>query len=691
MSDAASPRSATRSRAGFRTLTYALCGLALGASLTVGGYLVDHFHLYGAIPWSPSLGLLRGLHEVTPVHYFADLFALILAGAGALAGWLQDKVLFYSSRMEELVAIRTRELATSEQRYALAAEGSNDGIWDWDLSANRVHYSSRWRQMIGYEGVEIGDAPDAWFARVHPEDLGRLREALRAHQESHTVGLDVEYRMRHADGTYRWMHARGATARDASGRARRTAGSQTDIDQRRRGEDQLRHLALHDQLTGLPNRTLLLDRLNQILARARRTHAPFLVLHLGLDRFRKINESLGPLVGDRLLVDSARRLTSQLSHFLARGDAPGASGSLYRYGGDEFVLVLEDAGSVREATRLAGLILAAMEEPFRAESRDVRVSLSIGIVVGPDRHKDADGMLRDAQTAMNRAKLQGSNRFEAFDRDMQVAGRSELHLETELFNALEQHQLLLWYQPVFDLASQAVVGFEALIRWEHPSRGIISPEEFIPLAEETGLIVGMSRRLLEEVLTQQVRWDADLGAIDLVMNMNLSPKWLFHPDLESDLVELLRMTGADPSRVHLEVTETSFIDRPDAVARVLRRLKKLGFRIALDDFGTGYSSLSMLHELPFDVLKIDKRFVSKLTADPAVENIVAMILDLSRSLGLSVVAEGIETRAQLAMLRDMRCKQGQGYLLGRPMTVQAAEKILKRGLARHKRGRAAGV
>jgi EAL domain-containing protein (putative c-di-GMP-specific phosphodiesterase class I) len=305
------------------------------------------------------------------------------------------------------------------------------------------------------------------------------------------------------------------------------------------------------------------------------------------------------------------------------------------------------------------------------------VSLSVGISIGPRKYDSAEQMLRDARTAMHRAKVQGRARYEVFDHEMLETVEEAIHLETELFQALEARQLKLSYQPVVRLGSGAVVGFEALTRWEHPDRGAISPGRFISLAEETGLIVPLSRWLFEEAFARLKQWQERFDEHrDLSLSVNLSPKYLFHPDLESDLAALLRNTGIDPGRMHLEITESSFIDRPGAVAELLCRLKKWGFRIALDDFGTGYSSLSILHELPFDILKIDQAFTSKIVTDPDVRTIVGSIVGLTRKLGLDVVAEGIETPEQLEALRKMRCSYGQGSLLGSPMAADAAQALL---------------
>jgi len=666
---------------GGRTFLYAACGLLLGVALTVGGYLIDYRALYGQWPPSLSPGLVRALHDVTPVHYFADLFALILALIGGFVGRLQDRVIFYSKKLEERVEVRTHDLRKSEQRYALAVDGVNDGIWDWDLVTNEVYYAPRWKRMIGKDETQLDASPEAWLDCVHPDDSERVRKRIRAHLAGKTSYLLVDYRMRHADGSYRWMEARGVAVRDADGRPVQMAGSQTDVHDRRRAEDQIRDLACYDSLTRLPNRKSLRDRIGQALRRPRGERGKVTILHAGIDRFKKINESLGHEVGDRLLSEVGERLSRVVTEFEMNAASKrvhrAPSGSVFRFAGDEFVVLLEDVRTRRDATRLADLILGAHEGPIGIGGREILINLSIGIAIESSSQREAGEILRAAQTAMHRAKDNGRVRFEVFHRDMLDPVEKSLHLETELYQALESHQLRLWYQPVVALATRRVVGFEALVRWEHPERGVISPGRFIPLAEETGLIVKLSQHLFEQAFRRLREWQDRFAARrDLSINMNLSPRYLFHPDLEGDLVALLKETRADPSRMHLEVTETSFIDDPKAVAEVLDRLKNMGFRIALDDFGTGFSSLSMLHELPFDILKIDQRFVSKVDQEPDVEQIVRTIVALARKLDLDVVAEGIETEEQLQKLRSMRCKLGQGYLLGKPMSVDDAEVLV---------------
>jgi diguanylate cyclase (GGDEF)-like protein/PAS domain S-box-containing protein len=661
-----------------RTVLYGLGGLVLGAALTLGGYVVDYYNVYGRLPSSWSPGLVQGLHAITPVHYFADLFALILAVVAGVAGWFHDRTLDYSTGLERQVRARTMELAHSKQRYALAAEGSNDGIWDWDLVSDEVHYSPRWKSMAGCGADEVGRGPHEWFDRIHPDDIVAVRGSIREHLEQRTRHLRIEYRLRHQDGSYRWMLARAASLRDPSGSPVRLAGSQTDIHELRSNEEQLRHLAIHDRLTGLPNRTLLSDRLERLLQRRKQDGTSVAVLCLGVDRFRRINDSLGPTVGDGVLREIGSRLQAEAEGHNHESLPEGGECSVFRLEGDEFAVVFERVPFRRQGAVLAERMLRCLQSSMEIEGRTVRAGVSVGVAMAEAGATVTADLLRDAQAAMNQAKVQGGGRVHVFSQHMHAPARAALDLETELFEALEQGHLRLWYQPVVHLKSQAIAGFEALLRWEHPTRGIIPPGDFVPLAEETGLITAISRSCFHEGFARLREWQAAFpDRKSLAVKFNVSPRWLHHPDLEQDLVSLVEATGVEPSRVHLEITESCVIDCSEEILRVLKSLKRRGFLIALDDFGTGYSSLSMLHHLPLDMLKLDKSFVSRLTRDPEADVIARTIIALAHQLGLDVVAEGIETRAQLDCLRSMKCCYGQGFLFGRALRAGAAERLLR--------------
>ena len=677
-----------------RTVRYAGCGFLFGLILTLGGYLVDYYALYRTLPKDFSLAVLHGLHEVTPVHFFTDIFALILGAAGGGVGWLQDRLLYYSSHLEELVTARTGELRRSEERYALAARAANDGLWDWDLVSGMVYYSPRWKNSLGLRGDEVGSDPEDWLNRVHPEDLGSVRARIESCRAGGASKLLAEYRMRHADGSYRWMLARGLAVRDGeSGETLRMAGSQTDIDDRKRLEEQLMHLALHDPLTGLPNRTLFLDRLGHAFERARKRKSQdsLAIIFLDVDRFKNINDSLGHLQGDNVLKEIAHRLTScQEVTFedwweddrpeSGHGDRARTDWTIARMGGDEFTVLVEEIGSLHDATRVVRHIEGAFTAPLIAEGREHFITLSTGIVIGPAGYERAEDLLRDADTAMYRAKASGRGRCEVFDQKMLTLVREQLGLETDLHRALERSQFQLAYQPIVDLNTGLLVGLEALLRWDHPKRGVILPDKFVPLAEETGLILHLGRWVFREACRQLRRW-TEMGpeAQELGMSINLSLRQLYDPEFETEAAAAVAETRLDARRIRLEITESLIMQHPKVVTRALTRMRKRGFTVSIDDFGTGHSSLALLHRLPVDSLKIDRMFVAQLGQTKEAQRIIETILGLARALGLQVIAEGIETEEQLSELQAIRCTLGQGNLFSPPLGQELVEKLVLAG------------
>ena len=670
-----------------KTFQYSALGFAFGLSLTWVGYLVDYYALYKAFPETISLGMIKGLHEVTPVHFFMDGFALILAFVGGVAGRLQDRLIYHSDHLEDLVADRTEDLRHSQERYALAAQGANDGLWDWDLRSNTIYFSARWKQTLGHEEANLGDDPKEWLERVHPEDRASLEARIHSHLAGGAAHLVAEYRIRHADGSYRWMLARGMAVRDETGKPSRLAGSQTDVHERKKMEEQQIHLALHDPLTDLPNRTLFFDRLSHAFDRApkRGAEESIAIIFLDVDQFKNINDSLGHIVGDcvlRLVAQRVQASIEQVVHTLAQELAAelgrptrSIDWTISRMGGDEFTILLADVESLHDATRVVRHLEDAFRKPLNAEGRELYVTLSTGIVLGPAAYDRPGDLLRDADTAMYRAKADGRGRCEVFDEKMLARVQEQFRLETDLHSAMSRHEFHLVYQPIVDLASERLRGFEALLRWRHPERGLIPPGMFIPLAEETGIIVPLGRWILAEAVHQLRHWH-DLGAkwADLLVSVNLSLRQLYHHQLEAEIASLMEETGLDPALLHLEITENVLIEHPKQVTNVLLRLKKRGFKVAIDDFGTGYSSLAVLQSLPVDVLKMDQAFVGQIGKSAKARHIVATIVELGSALGHEVIAEGIETETQLRELRRMQCALGQGNLFSLPVEGQLVEK-----------------
>ena len=557
----------------------------------------------------------------------------------------------------------------SEQRYALAAQGSNDGLWDWDLRRNRIFLSARWKEQVGAREDEIGDEPDEWFDRIHPDDRERFFADLGLHLEGRSEHLEVEHRMRHLDGSWRWMLVRGAAVRDNEGKAYRLAGSQTDITARKRAEEKLLHDALHDALTGLPNRSLFMDRLGQALAfQRRREDYRFAVLFLDVDRFKTVNESLGHTQGDVLLVEVARRLRE-----IAR---PGDT--VARLGGDEFALLLGDFADPEEPVRTAGRLQQALATPYDLDGTEVFTTASIGVALGSRDYGEPEELLRDADTAMYRAKESGRARHAVFHPSMHALARARLQLDTDLRRAIEREELRLRYQPVVSLRTGQIVGCEALIIWEHPTRGVIPPGDFIPTAEDTGLIIPIGRWALKQACLDAKAWhDALPRGSAAPVSVNLSAKQLVRPELLDDVRGALARSGLDARRLRLEVTESVIMENAGPAALMLNQLKALSVGLLLDDFGTGYSSLSYLHNFRFDTLKIDRSFVARLERSGKEAEIVRTIVSLGRALQMEVVAEGVENAAQLQHLIQLGADSAQGFWFSRPVDAQAFRELLQ--------------
>ena len=556
----------------------------------------------------------------------------------------------------------------SEERYALAALGSNDGLWDWDLRENRIFLSARWKQQLGATGSEMGDEPDEWFDRVHPDDRERLFGDLSLHLEGRTPHLETEHRVRHLDGSWRWMLVRGAAVRDEAGKAYRLAGSQTDITERKLAEEKLLHDALHDGLTGLPNRSLFMDRLGQALAfQQRRSDYRFAVLFLDLDRFKTVNESLGHMQGDVLLVQVAQRLRA-----MAR---PGDT--VARLGGDEFALLLGDFTDPEEPQLAAGRAQEALSAPYDLDGTEVFVTASIGVAVGTPEYSRPEELLRDADTAMYRAKDLGRARHAVFHPDMHARAQALLQLDTDLRRAIDRGELRLRYQPVVSLFNGQITGCEALIVWEHPTRGQIPPGDFIPTAEETGLIIPIGRWALAQACADAKAWNGILPqGPGVSVSVNLSAKQLV-PRLLEDVRGALEGSGLPARRLRLEVTESVIMENAGPAAVLLGQLKALSVGLLLDDFGTGYSSLSYLHNFRFDTLKIDRSFVARLEQSGKQAEIVRTVVSLARALQMEVVAEGVENAAQAQQLQELQVDCAQGFWFSRALDAKAFQELLR--------------
>ncbi|MGB4073880.1 putative bifunctional diguanylate cyclase/phosphodiesterase [Pseudomonas sp.] len=564
------------------------------------------------------------------------------------------------ARLRTQLALKRMEQASSEhlEFYQLIGQASNDGIWDWNRRNHSIFFSPRLKSILGYPADECVERLDSWLARVYAADLSKLKSAFKAHLAGRTPQFQVEVRVYSQAGDCCWLLCRGQAKRDELGRIVRLAGSCTDLTERK----------TVDALTNLPNRVLFDDRLERCLSRrARHPQTLFALLLIEPDRFHLIHESLGQ-TANQLLIGLARRLDQQ-----AR-----PSDTLAYLGGVKFAVLIDSLEHQEDALRVAERMQKAFAEPLCHDAQEFFVTASMG-VAAIDQCQGGD-LLQAAETALGRAKERGGNEYQMFDAAMQVRAVARMRLEHDLRRALEHEEFELYYQPIVDLASGRIAGFEALCRWRHPVQGMISPELFIPLAESTGLIIPLGLWVLRQAVAQIRAWhqrfpsDAELG-----ISVNLSGKQFAQKGLLEEIARTLAGSGVEHHSLKLEITESAIMNDADSANLLLARLKDLDIQLSIDDFGTGYSSLSYLHRFPFDILKIDRSFVGKMDQDDRQGlEIVRTIIALAQVLGLKVVAEGIETPAQLELLRGLGCQFGQGYLFAKPLPASEAEALLAR-------------
>ena len=569
-----------------------------------------------------------------------------------------DRVVRYAVERQRTLE-RLRE---SEERYALAANGSNDGIWDWDVARDHIYLSPRWKAIVGDHLGELPDRLETWLGRVHSDDLDRLKHDLDEHVAGRSHQLENEHRLLHNDGTWRHVLARGQAVRDGSGRATRLAGSLTDVTQSRS----------RDPLTGLPNRVLYLDRVERAFARARREKDyRFALLFVDLDRFKIVNDSLGHRAGDGLLEGIARRLER-----CVRG-----VDTIARLGGDEFTVILDDVAEPDGAIRVATRIIEELSRPFALEEREVFTGASIGIALFTPAYQKPEDLLRDADTAMYRAKALGKGRYVVFDHAMHEKAMAVLTVESELRRAIDAGQLEAWYQPVFTVADERLVGFEALVRWRHPQKGLVAPDAFVPVAEDSALVVALDRFVLRRACLQLQAWVREFPGLELSMSVNASRRQFGIATCADALQAVLEETGVPPQKLRLEVTESISMESNPIVQAQLQRISALGVQLVVDDFGVGYSSLALFQKYPFRGLKIDRSFVSRLDASKEAAEVVRAILAMGNALGLSVTAEGVENDAQHRALAELGCHFAQGYRMSRPLPPDDATLWLRRQAA----------
>ena len=582
-----------------------------------------------------------------------------------------------------------REVRSKEEIFRIVTENAADMIALVDVKGRRLYNSPSYKRILGYSPAELSET--SAFEQIHADD--RLR-VLAAAQEARQTGIGkrLDYRIKHKDGSWRVLESIASSVRDDHGDVVKLVIVNRDITERKRAEQQLEHHLFHDPLTGLPNRRLFLDRLQEAYGHSRRdaerSHA---LLLINIDHFKAFNEAMGTANGDHVLSEIARRCNGCLRHdnVVSRRDGKSVSSdaALFRLGGDEFALLLNGVGDPSDALRIAKKVQAAVADPFSVNDQEVRAAVSVGIALSTDTHGRAEAILEDADAALRRAKALGGSRCEVFDEAMHMRAVGRLKLEADLRTALTEKQFRVYYQPVVDLSTRQIVSFEALLRWEHPTQGLISPYRFIEAAEDTGILVSIGQWLVVQACRQLREWQAGgQGAQRIRMAVNISARQLADARLPRDLQDALQGTGIDPSLLELETTESAAAADPRLTVSVFSHLKHLGIGVILDDFGTGAASLRGLTQFPLDAVKIDRSLVSEMQSDRSSSTVVELIMAMAQKMNLKVIAEGIETARQLERLVELKCQFGQGYYFSQPLEAKAALAFMRQQVAAAKAG-----
>jgi diguanylate cyclase (GGDEF)-like protein/PAS domain S-box-containing protein len=628
----------------------------------------------GSSPAPDEPGMLQEYGERVSQKLYQKLIEVEHANAELQAAMtrLNQEVDAKSALVKELSRVVAREqetleaLVVSQERYGAAIRGANDGIWDWNLDTGEFFGSPRFRAVLGMRDEDPLLSAEHWLERVRDEDIERLRIEIDLHLRGLTPHFESEFRVSAPDGSARWLLGRGQALCRDDGSPYRIAGSISDVTDRKRQEEQLLRHALYDGLTGLANRTLFMDRMSFLDSRRQR-HAGYgyAVLFVDLDRFKNANDSLGRDAGDRILVEVAQRIAG-----CARsGD------TIARFGGDEFVILLDEVSDLAEAHRCARAIHQALMTPVIKGDQEVYTSASVGIAMSRDG-QSADGLLQDVEAAMYRAKEAGRARSEVFDEQMHEHAIMVLEVEAQLRRGLERGEIVAYFQPVVSLATGAISSFEALARWEHPDRGLVAPGDFIPVADESGLIVPVGLAIMRDACREAVAW-ATAGGPTVRVSVNISARQFAEPDLLASVEQILAETGIAPDRLILELTESVVMTDPERAAATLDALHRLGLDLAVDDFGTGYSSLSYLKRFPFNSLKVDRSFVMDIPRDADDMTIVEAVVGLAHSLHMTVTAEGVETSEHLGFLRGLGCDEVQGFLASMPVPADEAARMIR--------------
>jgi diguanylate cyclase (GGDEF)-like protein/PAS domain S-box-containing protein len=661
----------TLSRARRDGLVIALVTFAYVVVFAVAGVLGALLHALASLPVLVA-AWLRGRRAalitwfvvmVPPVVAMFATHGVTLGAVGSLAGsgCALLAVALGLGTLRERTEREVRRQRVLEARYERAASGASDVLWEWELTTDQAYYSAQWADLVGENERDIVPHITEWLDRVEPDDLLDLRRKVELHRRGETARFEHEHRLRRKDGITIWVRVRGIASAANDQGSQRITGWISDITDQKRQEAQLRRLAFHDALTGLPNRALFMDRLRKAAERHKRDGLHYAVLLGDLDRFKVVNDSLGHAVGDHLLIKVGRLLRDTLR----------PTDTIARMGGDEFVILLEDLETLEQAEELAAQLLVVLERPIDLDGHAVVAGVSFGMSGGgAGREVSAEDLVREADIAMYQAKALGGGRVDRYDPASHRDLSERLDIENELRRALEGQTLHVHYQPIVDVLSGTVVGFEALARWQHPRLGPVSPAKFIPIAEEAGLIERLGECVLRMACQEAQRLRAAFpDAPPWRMGVNLSVAQLTRVDLCARVEAALAESGLSPEFLSLEITESGLLEDTETASRTFAQLRSQGVRLAMDDFGTGYSSLQYLRRFRVDTLKIDGSFVRAIS-QPSGEEICAAVISLGRDLGLSVIAEGVERPEELARLKQLGGRYAQGFLLSRPLAPE---------------------
>ena len=655
--------------AGIARISLAIIGVA-GFSLITYLALQGYDRAILLIPtWLLLLAWLFGSALAVSGRLSNDLVQPALAGGMVLIVLLIGFTVMQHAFAGGVVA---QGLISDVERQALAMTGSGDAIWDWDVTRDRIHTGSEVEELLGLKQAALNGPARQWLDILHPQDRDRFRVTLDAVIDQRRGQVSQIFRLRSEDGHYRWFHMRARPIIGSDGEVIRCVGSLLDVTESKTSEERLLHDAVHDNLTGLPNRELFFDRLETAMTRARteNTARPTIVL-IDLDRFKQVNDSLGISVGDSILLTIARRLARLLK----------PQDTLARFDGDQFAIILISEQSAERIAAFAESVRRALRAPITFGEREIYLTASIGVAAYESGERRREEFVKDSEMAMFHAKRMGGDRIEGFRNALRQHGVDELEMESDLRRAIDRDEIRVLFQPIVRLDDKSVVGFEALLRWEHPQKGHIGPAEFIPIAERSGLIIQLGLFVLERTARQLAQWQQQFGSqLPVFASVNVSSRQLLRHDLINDVKAVLTRNELMRGTLKLEITESLVMENPEYASQVLERIRDLGAGLSLDDFGTGYSSLSYLQRFPFDTIKIDQSFVrtNNKTHRPV---ILRSIVGLAHDLAMEVVAEGAESELDALELLQIGCEYAQGYLFGQAMTAEQATKLLESQLS----------